>query len=116
MMRHRRSPAVQHGGDADSGAEMLGVSRDRQYRLGRRPEQEIVDYRLALIGDIADWRWPFLPLDIGEAKLRHVAGPQPEARQQEQDRTVTSARTGGAVTGSNQPVDLLGRQIPGHIG
>jgi hypothetical protein len=41
--------------------------------------------------------------------LRYVAGPQPEARQQEQNRTVTSARTGVAVTGSNQPVDLLGR-------
>jgi hypothetical protein len=47
---------VQHGGDADSGAEMLGVSRDRQHRLGGRPEQEIVDHRLVLIGDIADWR------------------------------------------------------------
>src|ERR1700758_5283377 len=57
MMRHRRSPAVQHGGDADAGAEMLGVSRDRQHRLGGRPEQEIVDHRLILIGDIADWRW-----------------------------------------------------------
>ena len=50
------------------------------------------------------------------AKLRHVGGPQPEARQQEQDRTVTSARTGVAVTGSNHSVDLLGRQIPGHVG
>src|SRR5215471_17259447 len=57
MMRHRRSPAVQHGGDADSGAEMLGVSRDREHRLGGRPEQEIVNHRLVLIGDIADWRW-----------------------------------------------------------
>lgn len=57
-----------------------------------------------------------LPLDIGETQLRNVAGPQPEARQQQHDRTITSARTGIAVTRSNQPADLLGRQIPRHVG
>src|SRR6516162_7598933 len=57
MMRHRRSPGVQYCGDANAGAEMLGVSRDRHHRLGRCPEQEIVDHCLVLIGDIADWRW-----------------------------------------------------------
>ena len=56
-MRHRRSPGVQHGGDANAGAEMLGVGRDRHHRLGGRPEQEIVDHRLVLIGDVPDWRW-----------------------------------------------------------
>src|SRR6516225_3712209 len=35
---------------------MLGVSRDRQHRLGGRLEQEIVDHRLVLIRDIADCR------------------------------------------------------------
>jgi hypothetical protein len=54
MMRHRRSPGVQHRGDADAGAEMLGVGRDRHHRLGGRPEQQIVDHRLVLMGDIAD--------------------------------------------------------------
>lgn len=45
---------MQHGGDADSGAEMLGIGRDCQHGLGRDLEQEIVDHRLVLVGDIGD--------------------------------------------------------------
>ena len=45
---------MEHGGDADPGAEMLGVSRDRQHRLGGGPEQQVVDDRLVLEGDVGD--------------------------------------------------------------
>jgi len=54
MVRHRRAPGVEHGGDADPGAEMLRVGCDRQHRLGRRAEQQVVDRRLVLEGDIGD--------------------------------------------------------------
>ena len=46
MMRHGRAPGVQHGGDADPGAEVLGIGGDRERGLGRRLEQEVVDHRL----------------------------------------------------------------------
>ena len=54
MMRHRRAPGVERGGDADPGAKMLGVSRDRQHCLGGGPEQQVVDDRLVLPGDVGD--------------------------------------------------------------
>ena len=53
-MGHRRAPGVQHGGDADAGAEMLGIGRDRQHGLGGGLEQQVVDHRLVLVGDIGD--------------------------------------------------------------
>ena len=54
MMGHRRAPGVEHGGDADAGAEVLGIGGDREHRLGRGAEQEVVDHRLVLIGDVGD--------------------------------------------------------------
>ena len=54
MVCHRRSPGVEDGGDADAGAEVLRVSRDRHHRLRRRAEQQIVDDRLVLQGDVRD--------------------------------------------------------------
>ena len=54
MVCHRRSPCVEHGGDADAGAEVLRVCRDRHHRLRRRTEQQIVDDRLVLHGDVCD--------------------------------------------------------------
>ena len=54
MMRHRRTPGVQHRRDADAGPEPLGIGGDRQHRLGRRPEQDVVDHRLVLIRDVGD--------------------------------------------------------------
>ena len=49
-------PGVEDGGDADIGAEVLGIGRDRQQRLGRGLEQERIDRRLVLVGDGADRR------------------------------------------------------------
>ena len=53
-MGHRRAPGVEHGGEADAGAEMFWISADDEQRLGRRAEQQIVDHRLVLIGDWGD--------------------------------------------------------------
>ena len=54
MMGHRRAPGVEHGGEADAGAEMLWIGADDEQRLGRRAEQQIVDHRLVLIGERGD--------------------------------------------------------------
>jgi hypothetical protein len=48
MMGHRRAPAVEYGGDADAGAEMLWIGGDGEQCLGRCAEQQIVDDRLAI--------------------------------------------------------------------
>src|SRR5262245_45779156 len=54
MMRHRTCPRVQHRREADLRAETLRVGGDRQQRLRRCLEQEIVDHGLVLIPDGAD--------------------------------------------------------------
>jgi len=54
MMGHRRAPAVEHGGGADPGAEVPGVSGDGEQGLGRRAEQQVVDNRLVLVSDRGD--------------------------------------------------------------
>ena len=45
---------MEDGGDADAGAEVLRVSRDRHHRLRCCAEQQIVDDRLVLQGDVCD--------------------------------------------------------------
>jgi hypothetical protein len=47
---------VEHGGDANPGAQMPGVRRDRHHCLRGRPEQQIVDDRLVLPGDVGNLR------------------------------------------------------------
>jgi hypothetical protein len=54
MMRQRRAPSVKHRGDADAGAEVLGISRDGSHGLGRGREQDVVDHGLVLIADVRD--------------------------------------------------------------
>ncbi len=44
-------PAVQHGEEADLGAEMLGTGGDGAQSLGGGAEQQTVDKRLVLVGD-----------------------------------------------------------------
>ena len=53
-MRHRRPPAVQHGGDADPGAQPLGIGGDCQRGLSCRGEQQTVERGFVLVGDIGD--------------------------------------------------------------
>ncbi len=55
-MRQRRSPRMENGYDADPGAQVFGIGRDRDHCLGRRLEQDVVDRRLVLIGDVGDGR------------------------------------------------------------
>ena len=43
MMRHRRTPSVQDCGDADLGAEVLGVGGNGQHGIRRGLEQQIVE-------------------------------------------------------------------------
>ena len=56
VVRHRRSPGVQHGKNADACAEALGIGRDREHGLGRCLEQQVVDHGLVLVGDVGDRR------------------------------------------------------------
>ena len=56
MMGEGRAPGVEHHGDADLGAEMLGIGGDAQQRLRRGLEQGVVDHRLVGVGDVGDRR------------------------------------------------------------
>ncbi|SPJ17220.1 hypothetical protein SBBP2_2600004 [Burkholderiales bacterium] len=48
--------------------------------------------------------------------MRHVAGPQPEARQEQDDRAIAPARNDFAIACRDQPVHLLRRQISRQVG
>ena len=54
MMRERRAPSVQHHGNADLGAKMLGIGGDPKQRFRRRLEQCVIDDRLVGVGDVGD--------------------------------------------------------------
>jgi len=45
---------MQHGGEPDAGAEVLGVGRNGDQGLGGDFEQQIMDDYLVLIGDVGD--------------------------------------------------------------
>jgi hypothetical protein len=45
---------MEHGGHADASAQMFSVGRDRQHGLGRSLEQQVVDRRLVVEGDVGD--------------------------------------------------------------
>ena len=54
MVRQRRPPRMKHGRDSDPRAEMPGIGGDGQHGLGRRLEQQIIDHRFVLQGDVGD--------------------------------------------------------------
>ena len=54
MVGQCRSPGVQHGGEPDARAEVLGVGRNRDQGLGGGFEQQVIDDRLVLIGNVGD--------------------------------------------------------------
>ena len=56
MVCHGRAPGMEHGDDADPGAQMLGIGGDSERGVGRRFEQEIVDHGFVLVGDVGDRR------------------------------------------------------------
>ncbi len=45
---------MEHGGETDLGAEVLGIGGDGEHGLGARLEQDAVDHRLVLIRDVCD--------------------------------------------------------------
>jgi hypothetical protein len=55
VVGERGTPGVQHRHEANASAEMLWISRNREGGLGRGFEQQVVDHRLVLIGDVGDW-------------------------------------------------------------
>ena len=55
MVRHRRAPGVEHGGDANARAKMTLVGGDGEHGLRRRPEQQVVHDRLVVQGDVGEF-------------------------------------------------------------
>ncbi len=45
---------MEYGGEPDAGAEVLGVCRDSDQGLGGDFQQQVIDDRLVLIGDVGD--------------------------------------------------------------
>src|ERR1700724_2770387 len=81
MMGHRRAPAVEHGGDADAGAEMRWIGGDGEQCLGRCAEQQIVDDRLVLVGNRGDLgRHGEDQVEIADRQEIGLAGGEPVLR------------------------------------
>ena len=49
-----RSPGMQHGGEPYSRTEVLGVGRDGDQGFGGGFEQQVIDDRFVVIGDVGD--------------------------------------------------------------
>jgi hypothetical protein len=47
---------MQHGDEANPGAEMFGIGPDNKHCLSGGLEQKIENHRLVLIGDVSDLR------------------------------------------------------------
>ena len=72
---------MEHGGGADAGAEVLGIGGDREQRLGRRAEQQVVDHRLVLVGDRGDLgRQGEDHVEIADRQQIGLAGGEPILR------------------------------------
>jgi hypothetical protein len=56
VMGQGRAPGVQHQGEPEACAEVLGIGADREQGLGGGLEQEAVDHRFIVIGDLPDRR------------------------------------------------------------
>src|SRR5438552_3346527 len=54
MVGHCRAPALEHGSGTNAGAQVLAIRSDGEQRLGCRAEQQVVSYRLFLVGDWGD--------------------------------------------------------------
>lgn len=48
---------MQHHGDADARTEMLGIAGNSEQGLGGGFEQDVIDRRLILIGDVTEGSW-----------------------------------------------------------
>jgi hypothetical protein len=69
---------VEHGGEPDAGAEVLGVGRDGDQGLGGGFEQQVIDDRLVVIGDVGDRsRQGEDNMEIGHGQQFNLAVGQP---------------------------------------
>ncbi len=57
MVRHRRTPGVEHRDHTDFGSEVFGVTRNRQDGLGGRLHEQIINHALILICNIGNRHW-----------------------------------------------------------
>ena len=81
MVGHCRAPAVEHGGGANAGAQVPGIGSDREQRLGRCAEQQVVDHRLVLVGDGRDLgRQREDYMEIADRQQIGLAGGEPVPR------------------------------------
>jgi hypothetical protein len=69
---------VQQGGEPDAGAEVFGVGRDRDQGPGGGFEQQVIDDRLVVIGDVGDRaRQGENDMEIGHGQQFGLAVGQP---------------------------------------
>ena len=69
---------MEHGGEPDACAEMLGIGRNRDQGLGSDFQQQVIDDRLILIGDVGDWsRQAEHDMEIGHRQEFGLAVGQP---------------------------------------
>jgi len=54
MVSQARSPGMQDQGEADVGPQVFRIAGDDPQGLGGRPEQNVIDRRFVVVGDIAD--------------------------------------------------------------
>jgi hypothetical protein len=81
MVGHRRAPAVEHGGDADAGVEMLWIGGNGEQCLRRCAEQQVVDHRLILVRDRGDLgRQGEDQVEIANRQQVNLAGGEPVLR------------------------------------
>ena len=81
VVGQRRAPGVEHGRDADAGAEVARVGGDRQHGLRRRPEQQVVDRGLVGEGDVGDLgRHREHDVEVADGQQVRLARRQPLAR------------------------------------
>jgi hypothetical protein len=74
-------PRVQHGGDADPRAEVLGIGGDGQHRIRGGAEQQVIDHRLVLPGDVGDLgRHGEHDVEVADRQQIGLARGQPGAR------------------------------------
>ncbi len=138
-MRHRGSPCVKDCGDADARAEVFAISGDGQHRLRCCFEQQIVDERLVLEGDVGDLgrqrehdveiaNWKQIGLAVGQPRPRGRAltlRAVPVATGVVGDAPVpailagfdvAAERCGAAVLDRRHDLDLGEAQVPGMGG
>ena len=49
-----RPPGVEHGDEPDAGAKVFGVGRDGDQGFGGGLEQQVIDDRFVVVGNIGD--------------------------------------------------------------